>query len=504
MGGEGVGTAAGEQTPSGVKRKLPEKKLNNAASLSGGTVIDGIYKVKRPNTYSNHVERTWVKQHKFLTYGYAPFYKNNWTAEAKEIQHVLTTSLCQVPVHDLALYMDYGEISQLKPGEYAKRCKVTVIQRNVRVAFETNASNSGLATLNQNKNGVFAIGLLNQPWGCNVKYTSSASKPMEPNSIKRPAKHNDWMQLFYGHSSWNMTNPTISYPPHHIGIPVQPPNYYAMAITDVITTASAQNPNKPRNGWPMLTKFLHQFEASDAVGVPITEYSYEFHMAPLQPSNAYIETSRYMGGTNEPKANPKLYIGNNSCDTVCLEVEQNSTDWKFGKVDLKKTAHYNKTPFTKCGSIEIEQMPIEKSQYCCKGLTGTIGCHVQPSLHIGIMPVPSLSTTIQANVSKWTDVQGYCDLECVLITGYDEHLEFLTQSSLGERLHDVWYMCDAAADEEANLVPEYNSGCVGGIHPYLYTAAPYTTTESITEVNSDVDDDDEDFLHVATQALKKM
>jgi hypothetical protein len=69
------------------------------------------------------------------------------------------------------------------------------------------------------------------------------------------------------------------------------------------------------------------------------------------------------------------------------------------------------------------------------------------------MPVPSLSTNIQANVSKWTDVQSYFDLECILVTGYDEHLEFLTQSSLSERLHDVWYMCDAGANEKANLVP---------------------------------------------------
>lgn len=505
----GTGTAAVE-TPvtSGSKQAAPPeiKKLNNAAGLGGGTVIDGVYKIKRPSTYSNHVERTWVKQHKFLTYGYAPFYKNNWSASSTEIQHALTTSLCQVPVHDLALYMDYSELAQLKPGEHAKRCQVTVIQRNVRVAFETNSTSSALATLNKNKNGVFAIGLLNQPWGCNVQYTSAAAKPMEPTSLKRPTKHKDWMKLFYGHKEWNETNPTLFYPPHHIGIPVQPPNYYSLCMTDVISTLISKSPNKPRVGWPQLTSFLNQYEASDAVGLPICNYTYEFDKAPLQSSSAYIETTRYVGSGPSVKDGPKMYIGNNSCDTVLLEVEQNTSDWKFGKFTLKKQAHYNKTPLAGSSTVNVEDMPIEKSQFATKGLTGTVGCRVQPSLHIGVMPVPSLSTNIAANVSKWTDVQSYFDLECVLVTGYDERIEFNSQASCSEKLHDVWYMPDVSSSDENNIVPEYNSGCVGGIHPYLYTSAPYAATWSdiMQESGDDDDEDHEMYVHVATQALKTL
>ncbi|CAL8130897.1 unnamed protein product [Orchesella dallaii] len=500
-------TAAETPLPSGSKRTAPPeiKKLNNAAGLGGGTVIDGVYKIKRPSTYSNHIERTWVKQHKFLTYGYSPFYKNNWNSSAKEIQHSLTTSLCQVPVHDLALYMDYSEIGQLKPGEYAKRCQVTVIQRNVRVAFETNSTTSALATLNQNKNGVFAIGLLNQPWGCNVQYTSSATKPMEPTAIKRPIKHNDWMKLFYGHNDWKTISPSMYYPPHHIGIPVQPPNYYCMCMTDVISAAISATPCKPRVGWPQLTSFLNQFEASDAVGLPICNYSYEFDKAPLQSSNAYIETTRFVGTGPSITDGPHMYIGNNSCDTVKLEVNQNTSDWKYGKVTLKKTAHYNKTPFTSSSKTNIEDMPIEKSQFVTKGLTGTVGCRVQPSLHIGVMPVPSLTTNIAANVTKWTDVQSYFDLECVLITGYDERVEYNTQSTCSEKLHDVWYMPDVSNTDEENLWPAYNSGCIGGIHPYMYTSAPYSA--SVSEIMQESDDEDEDqemFIHVATQALQTL
>ena len=52
MAGRGVGTAVEETA--GDKRSM-----SNAAGLGGGTVIEGVYKIKRPNTYAGHVERVY-------------------------------------------------------------------------------------------------------------------------------------------------------------------------------------------------------------------------------------------------------------------------------------------------------------------------------------------------------------------------------------------------------------------------------------------------------------
>lgn len=64
-------------------------------------------------------------------------------------------------------------------------CKVTM--RNPRTAFETNASTSNLATLNQNKFIQYANGLVNKTRGFNTTYkfaTATNTTRMKPTSLE--------------------------------------------------------------------------------------------------------------------------------------------------------------------------------------------------------------------------------------------------------------------------------------------------------------------------------
>jgi hypothetical protein len=74
------------------------------------------------------------------------------------------------------LYLTPGEHRSLPAGCEVVEVIVRIYQRNLRVAFETNAANYTLATLNQNKNGLKAIGLHSLPYIDNRKYSNSPSR----------------------------------------------------------------------------------------------------------------------------------------------------------------------------------------------------------------------------------------------------------------------------------------------------------------------------------------
>ncbi|MGS0330163.1 hypothetical protein ACUOOS_25220, partial [Escherichia coli] len=102
------------------------------------------------------------KVHRFTTFGLA--YKpisitrggtgNTWT------DVFMTTPLAEIPWNRLFMYMNPSEYALLPNGSQVIDLHIKIRQRNVRVAFQTNSSSSELATLNQNKNAIFADGLL--------------------------------------------------------------------------------------------------------------------------------------------------------------------------------------------------------------------------------------------------------------------------------------------------------------------------------------------------------
>jgi hypothetical protein len=59
--------------------------------------------------------------------------------------------------------------------------------------------------------------------------------------------------------------------------------------------------------------------------------------------------------------------------------------------------------------------PIEKSQQLSHGITPMYYAGTQPSLHVGVMPVPALTTSAIDNVtnnSSFSDAQAYLEVTC--------------------------------------------------------------------------------------------
>ncbi|GFQ78556.1 hypothetical protein TNCT_595981 [Trichonephila clavata] len=88
-------------------------------------------------------------------------------------------------------------------------------------------------------------------------------------------------------------------------------------------------------------------------------------------------------------------------DKNCDPVEANGTPLK--RDDPTATLTY--------GNI------IEKGTMHCKGFHP----QTQPTLHVGIQPVPSLSTRNMStgDVTKWTDTQGYFEVEATMVVKCD-------------------------------------------------------------------------------------
>lgn len=69
---------------------------------------------------------------------------------------------------------------------------------------------------------------------------------------------------------------------------------------------------------------------------------------------------------------------------------------------------------------EAYYKPIEKGQYFRSGLNDKVTASVQPSLHVGIYPVPRLTTNEMKIVPEhFTDVEVTWDVDCSAVIGYD-------------------------------------------------------------------------------------
>ena len=145
----------------GGNKKLPGTAKPQSLEGTGDRSI--IY-LERPINPKNVVITTYKKQHKFLTFGIASKILSKAIAAADNVNpahtiYYLTTALAEVPVHKPVLYMNQSEYDLLPTGAEVLQVKVSVVQRNALLSFQTNASSTSLATLNQNKNGVYCIGL---------------------------------------------------------------------------------------------------------------------------------------------------------------------------------------------------------------------------------------------------------------------------------------------------------------------------------------------------------
>lgn len=446
------GVAAADNTPPGIEVSI-EQDANEVQSKGQPGATSGIYHVARPIRVDNVYRKTFVKCHKFFTFGLAwvPITKTvaaNGGVNNAYSAYFMTSSLAEVPVHKLALYIDPSEFSLLHPGTYVESLEVEVFQRNAVMQFETGGTSTNLATLNQNKNGIYAKGLNLTGYGCSMFYdgfdTGTPPQPMKPTSVALPiyesadnASYEGLTADLYGYATQTSTgtfNFTNNTPKHNFGQWTTLKNYW---------TTHQYSTDGSNSGWPSLQPYLNEWDATDAIGMSVCKYSYRPKLAPIKETLKHIYTCLPNDFTRT------INHGHGYGGPETLEVKQPTTagnqEIHIWRHDLLQEGTNNQpiiqsvpspAVLTRVNNVQSSQVrpqaglvydinqTIEKSQFLQQGWGGQHHGQTQPSLHIGVMPAVSLTTASFFDTnSTFTDLRAYFDVKCTMTVAWREHTD---------------------------------------------------------------------------------
>lgn len=355
------------------------------------------------------------KNHSLISYGVASI---QLTLDGFDSERVGTTSLMYLPVDKPYFYLSPSEFNSIVSnirGVRVREVKARVVMRNPRTAFETNASTSSLATLNQNKFIQYANGLVNKTRGFNTVYKfesgTNTMKPTKVNTVDDPFVRKI-VSAMYGTDPDNWLKPNwkegATLPCSQLNLPMQFPVYYTMYAN------KAQHDGNL--GWPIYNQHVTKCDASTVIGKTVLDYSYKpkvsFLSAPWTPVH---------NGRNTVKGtNVKNFTIANVGPMVIPDVTTISTDGiatrKQVNFELLQESQW-KTIFT--DNFDRYSEPLEMNQYVKQSYSERGYGSVQPSLHVGVCAVPQLTTT-NANFvpDKFTDIECTWDIETELVCEY--------------------------------------------------------------------------------------
>lgn len=304
--------------------------------------------------------------------------------------------------------MNESEFKNLPDGSEILETECDVVQRNALLSFATNASDTNLATLNQNKNGIYAIGLNKTGYGTDRHYTSFNDKekmiplttaPPIYAKMDGPPAYEGLLEDFYGVDNGDAKFAT-SVPKHQVGMYTVLMNYFCLTQT-----------NKFKGGWPNLQSKIREYDAAATVGEHILHYSYKPEISPIKKPLQYLPCQIPYGKNKYPHG------------TLQSTFEGMSTDNTTGKNMQFDYEHVSRAVSNVSYDLYTD---IEKSQYMVRGIGGTLKPKIQPSLHVGINPVPALTTSsiISGDTnSNFTDTRSYFDITCKCTVGFRLHTD---------------------------------------------------------------------------------
>lgn len=442
----------------------------------GGDNIVAPGPIERPLQTSGIETLTYRKVHRFLSFGlaYQPYARaipNDTVApgSAANFEVFMVTPMCEIPWERLFMYMNPSEYNLLPEGARVSSLHIKIRQRNVRVAFQTNASTSELATLNQNKNILYGFGLRQYNHGVNVKPTFAAEKPMVANgltevgegaskdvSVGMAVDYKDHVDNLYGVRN-SVAGFTTGTPRHQFGIPYILPYYYACVT---------RTDDPTQSGWPCFQEYVKEIDADSTSGTVILEKTYKPELGliksphnaimfshPMKPSTASQVWEVPLGAGNANQNYQNKYTVNNHV------ISQKEATESY----LQKNA-WDSNNFATAFPYQVCQT-IEKSQQYFSGHRPNHSIKTQPSLHIGVQPVPALSTknlTATAADTTFTDTQAYWEVICTakVVVGLPTHRPFAESAncSVDELIYRM-----AADDEDVNYNMQYRASMMNGL-----------------------------------------
>lgn len=374
--------------------------------MGGSGMEQAVEPIPRP-MYSAHSQiRHFKKVHRILTFGlaYKPIVKPR-TGPPAYSDVYMVTSLAHIPWEYPFMYLNPSEFGLLPAGSRVKHVSCKVKAENVRIAFPTNASESNLATLNQNKFLRVGINLNQKIQSVNAQPSAfSPTQPMITTELTDfdQTSYQNWIDNFYGVPNNDVATPdvfTTQTPRHQFGIPWVA-QYYCCPVT--------QTNDPTLSGWEDFQSQLEEIKVDGPSGY-IAEMNYSPALGLLKAPLQGIWTG--VPSTATPATARSIPVNTGAGNTQHRRIETSIISSR--NVGITEVAvNYNRQPTATNFTMLI---PIEKNQRFASGITPEFFAKTQPTLHVGVMPVPALTTSAinnETNNSSFTDAQAYFEVTC--------------------------------------------------------------------------------------------
>nr|QVW56834.1 MAG: capsid protein [Cecropis daurica ambidensovirus] len=444
------------------------------------------YEIERPFSLFENRNNVYKKVHKFMTFGLAPNILNRDVVSGQGVfEEFLTTYLAEIPWHIPALYMNQSEFDLLDIGARVEKVSIDVYYRGTTIQFATASSATNLATLNQINDIAVAHALNKTGQGQNISYTNfDAVETMIPTAIARPkydavgTTYRGMVQDYYG-TNQPSANFESFIPHHQIGRQTFLYNYWALTSTKGSPTLSAGQ----FGGWPMLQDKIEQLDGKTMVNQCVLKSEYKPKMGMLkvplkntahgiivpQSSQQHPLTIAIGGHLAEARTASLQYFGGTG-ESDAMPQNVSETTQNLG----------NRNTGANTDPVLNLYTPIEKSQMSRVGMWGEMDPHVQPSIHIGVQPVPALTTTSTLTSSTedghWTDVRAYWEVIATMHTKEHDPTAYPYAIQPNVPPGDVVYWIPNAARPAINVDPRNDGATWQG----LYTNSFSTVGPEIT------------------------
>lgn len=415
------------QDPEAVPEiEMPQLTGTGKEQASGGASSDGmmVHTIEKPLSIFSSRKNTYTKSHKFMTFGLAPAFLAIDGVTSGGI--ILSSYLAEIPWHIPAFYLNPSEFALLQPGARCTSVSVEVIYRGSTIQFQTASSAAGLATLNQINDIAVAHGLNRSGQGSNIRYASfDSNQPMVPGSVIQPTygpvagTYRGMVRDFYGSDNDNVQF-AGDVPKHQIGRHSFLYNYWANSLRGAQTNTTA---NRMYGGWPCLTDKITQLDGKTVVNQVVAKSTYTPNLAPLKsPLRMQAHGLPFPGAG----ASQDVQIGGNLANTRTCQVSTSATV-PTASVPTRTQTGETSNPLNNFNTVVPDTEPtfdiysvIEKSQMGRSGFWGEHDPHIQPSLHVGVQPVPALTTAAtlleDGQFNTWTDTRAYWEVIATMET----------------------------------------------------------------------------------------
>lgn len=386
------------------------------APQAGGTPSDDIFEYEAPPTEFGKKISVYRKQHKIQTFGITSDGFNGTNNNAV----ILPTCLAEIPWHLPVMYLTPNEFNLIPVGSYVKEVRITVQYRKQTVQFETNSSATQEAVLNQLTDVVSVVGLNKTGWGSDYWPTQFVTgNPMKCTKAVNPVygfianSYRGLVAELYGANN-NNANFLSFQPKVQLGINWVPRNYFCMSSQRNIEQTGASNPAS--GGWPNLWQKVRQFDGDTIKNKIVLTCSYKPVMAPLKTPIRYRPIG-YPLAANSSTGNALTIptVGSKGTFWTPTVTRTQSSISVYEQNTITDTTNNPQQGDALNYNIYT---PIEKSQWMRTGAWGDGNSHVQPSCHVGVQPIPALSTsslTADDDATIYTTTKGYFLVNCEMV-----------------------------------------------------------------------------------------